>query len=123
VAARAAARELVKRSQQLHNKADVLMREAEVALDESRKAPTAVALAEVEAAMSQKSPATRTLLPILLQPLDRFADEDGNWEVINRPWSTRGGKLVHATVQKPGDPSTRRDKNWGAHERLAIRRG
>jgi hypothetical protein len=38
VAARAAARELVKRSQQLHNNADVLMREAEVALDERRKA-------------------------------------------------------------------------------------
>jgi hypothetical protein len=38
VAARAAARELVKRSQQLCNNADVLMREAEVALDECRKA-------------------------------------------------------------------------------------
>jgi hypothetical protein len=38
VAARAAARDLVKRSQQLHNNADVLMREAEVALDERRKA-------------------------------------------------------------------------------------
>jgi len=30
--------------------------------------------------------------------------------------------LVHAAVQKPGDPSTKRDKTWGAHERLAIRR-
>jgi len=38
VAARAAARDLVKRSQQLHDNADVLMREAEVALDERRKA-------------------------------------------------------------------------------------
>ena len=38
VAARAAARDLIKRSQQLHDNADVLMREAEVALDESRKA-------------------------------------------------------------------------------------
>ena len=37
-AARAAARDLVKQSQQLHNTADVLMREAEVALDERRKA-------------------------------------------------------------------------------------
>ena len=72
--------------------------------------------------MSQKSPATRTLLPILLQPHDRFANEDGIWEVVNRPWSTRGGALVHVTVQKPGKPNTRRDKTWGAHERLAIRR-
>jgi hypothetical protein len=38
VAARAAARDLVKQSQQLHNNADVLMREAEVALDKRRKA-------------------------------------------------------------------------------------
>jgi hypothetical protein len=38
VAARAAAGELVKRSQQLHDNADVLMREAEAALDERRKA-------------------------------------------------------------------------------------
>jgi hypothetical protein len=30
--------------------------------------------------------------------------------------------MVHATVQKPGEPSTRRDKTWSAHERLAIRR-
>src|SRR5262245_66442758 len=26
------------------------------------------------------------------------------WEVIKRPWSTRGGKVVHATLQKPGKP-------------------
>jgi uncharacterized protein (DUF1800 family) len=37
-AAREAARDLVKRSQQLHDNADVLLREAEVALDERRKA-------------------------------------------------------------------------------------
>jgi hypothetical protein len=73
--------------------------------------------------MSQKSLATRMLLPILLQPLDRFTAEDGIWEVVNRPWSSRGGTLVHVTVQKPGDPNTRCDKTWGAHERLAIRRG
>ena len=57
----------------------------------------------------------RTILPILLQPRDRLAHAKGAWEVVNRPWSTRGGKLVHATVQKPGEPNTRRDKNWGAH--------
>ena len=65
---------------------------------------------------------TRTILPMLLQPRDLFIDEEGVWEVINRPWSTRGGQLIHATVQKPSEPNTRRDKNWGAHERLAIRR-
>jgi hypothetical protein len=53
----------------------------------------------------------------------RATDEDGKrWEVVTRPWTTNAGKLVHASVQKPGDPSTKRDKTWGAHERLAIRR-
>ena len=73
-------------------------------------------------ATSQHLRVTRTILPILLQPRDRLADEQGVWEVVNRPWSTRGGKLAHATVQKPGEPNTRRDKNWGAHERVTVRR-
>jgi len=80
-------------------------------------------MGEVEGAMSHKSPVMRTMLPILLQPRDRLADKEGIWEVVNRPWSTRGGTLVHVTVQKPSDPNTRRDKTWDAHERLAIRRG
>jgi hypothetical protein len=67
-------------------------------------------------------PTTRGTLPMQLQPGDRFSDEEGEWEVIARPWTTRGGKLVHAAVQQPGDPSTKREKSWGAHERLAIRR-
>jgi hypothetical protein len=56
-----------------------------------------------------------------LQIGDRFTDEEGEWEIVTRPWTTHGGKMVHASVQKPGDPSTKRDKTWGAHERLAIR--
>jgi len=77
---------------------------------------------EIEGAMSQKSPVMRTLLPILLQPRDRLADKDGVWGVVNRPWSTRGGTLVHVTVQQPSDPSTRRDKIWRAYEHVAITR-
>ena len=73
-------------------------------------------------AAHQEKSATRTTRPMLLRPRDRLIDEEGVWEVINRPWSTRGGKLIHATVQKPGEPSTRRDKRWGADERLIIRR-
>jgi len=57
-----------------------------------------------------------------LQVGDRFTDEEGEWEIATRPWTTHGGKTVHASVQKSGDPSTKRDKTWGAHERLAIRR-
>jgi hypothetical protein len=51
---------------------------------------------------------------------DRFTDEEGEWEIITCPWTTHGGKMVHASIQKPGNPSTKRNKTWGAHERLAI---
>jgi hypothetical protein len=71
---------------------------------------------------NQSKPAAHETLPMQLQVGDSFTDEEGEWEVVVRPWTTRGGKLVHATVQQPGDPSTKHDKNWGAHERLAIRR-
>src|SRR3989442_2422126 len=45
-------------------------------------------------------PATRTVLPMQLQVADRFADETGEWEVVGRPYSTAGGKIVHARVQR-----------------------
>jgi hypothetical protein len=70
----------------------------------------------VPAAQREKR-AIRGTLPMQLQPGDRFTDEEGEWEIVTHPWTTRGGKLVHATVEKPGDASTRRDKHWGAHER------
>jgi len=44
------------------------------------------------------------------------------WEVIKRPWSTRGGKVVHATLQKPGKPETTCDKTWRAGTPLTIKR-
>ena len=72
--------------------------------------------------MRTPPPATRAILPMLLQPHDRFADENGIWEVIKRPWSTRGGKVVHATLQKPGKPETTCDKTWRAGKPLTIKR-
>jgi len=59
---------------------------------------------------------------MLLQPHERFADENGIWEVIKRPWSPHGGKVVHATVQKPGKPETMCDQTWGAGKPLTIKR-
>ena len=72
-------------------------------------------------ASNQAKPATPGALPMQLQLGDRFTNEEGEWEIATRPWTTHGGKIVHATVQKPGDPSTKRDKTWGAHEQLTIR--
>lgn len=37
-----------------------------------------------------------------LRPGDRLADEAGEWEVLGRPYSTGGGKTVHAWVQRVG---------------------
>ena len=68
------------------------------------------------------SATTTPTLPMQLQLGDRFTDEEGEWEIATRAWTTHGGKIVHATVQNPGDPATKRDKTWSAHERLAIRR-
>jgi hypothetical protein len=53
---------------------------------------------------------------------DRFADEAGEWEIVGRPVTKRGGKDVHAQVQRPADPASRREAIWPAHERLEVRR-
>ena len=123
--ARDAARHLVKQSQQLRDNADVLIREAEAALHALRatlrRPPTRIA---TEHPGRQKiMRLSYHVLPTHLQIGDRFSDETGEWKIITRPWTTNAGKLVHAAVQKLGDPSTKGDKTWGAHERLAIRRG
>jgi len=51
------------------------------------------------------APTTTTpVLPMQLQIGDRFTDEEGEWEIATRPWTTHGGKMIHASVQTPGDP-------------------
>jgi len=40
---------------------------------------------------------------------DRYSDETGEWEVVSRPVSFRGGKSVWARVQVPGKPETERE--------------
>ena len=62
------------------------------------------------------------ILPMQLQVGDRFTDEEGEWEVTNRPYTTGQGKLVHATIQRSGESAGAREKAWGAHERLTIQR-
>ncbi len=59
---------------------------------------------------------------MLLQVGDRFRDEEGVWEVTGHPFTTRDGKVVHATIQQPGKAASARERTWGAHERLTIQR-
>jgi hypothetical protein len=58
-----------------------------------------------------KEPADKgalAILPIQLQVGDRYSDETGEWEVVSRPVSFRGGKAVRARVQVPGQPASER---------------
>jgi len=54
---------------------------------------------------------------------DRFTDESGEWEVIGRPYTTAGGKSARVRVQRVGQPAVSELRTWGAHERIAVRRG
>jgi hypothetical protein len=64
-----------------------------------------------------------SILPVQLQVGDRYSDETGEWEVVSRPVSFRGGKSVRARVQVPGRPESEREDTWEAHQRITVRRG
>ena len=63
------------------------------------------------------------VLPMQLQIGDRLSDESGEWEVTVRPYTSPGGKTVHARVRRVDQPDTAEERTWGAHERIAVRRG
>ena len=65
---------------------------------------------------------TLSILPMQLHIGDRYSDETGEWEVVTRPVSLRGGKSVRARVQVPGRPDTEREDTWEAHQRITVRR-
>ena len=67
--------------------------------------------------------ATIRVLPMQLKVGDRLVDETGEWEVTVRPYTSPGGKNVHARVRRMYQPATAEDRTWSAHERIAVRRG
>lgn len=69
------------------------------------------------------SPSAQRLLPMQLQIGDRLSDETGEWEVVNRPYTTAGGKIAHVRVRRVDQPATIEERTWGAHERVEVRRG
>jgi hypothetical protein len=69
-----------------------------------------------------QSPAGLSILPMELQVGDRFTDETGEWEVASHPYTSEGGKAVHARVQKVGEPAVTEGRRWDAHERVAVHR-
>jgi len=53
---------------------------------------------------------------------DRFDDKTGEWEIIGRPYSTAGGKIVHARVQRIDQPARAEVRSWDAFTRISVRR-
>jgi hypothetical protein len=62
------------------------------------------------------------ILPMELQIGDRLSDETGEWEVIAPPYSTAGGRVVHARVQKIDQPASWEIRNWDAFRRISVTR-
>jgi hypothetical protein len=68
-------------------------------------------------------PAGRGVLPMELQVGDRLADDEtGEWEVIAPPYSTAGGRVVHARVQKIAEPASWEIRSWDALKRINVGR-
>jgi hypothetical protein len=66
--------------------------------------------------------AEHRVLPMELQVGDRLTDETGEWEVTVRPYTSPGGKNVHARVRRIDQPATAEERTWGAHERISVKR-
>ena len=62
------------------------------------------------------------ILPTDLRVGDRLANETGEWEVIAAPYSTAGGRMVHARVQRIGEPDSWQIRSWDALKPIGVRR-
>jgi len=96
--------------------------------EESNPARRLVQLAVVarrpEKKREPEQPATRRVLPMELRIGDRLVDETGEWEVIGPLHrSPPGGKNAGARVRRVDQPDVTDIRTWGAHERIAVRRG
>jgi len=67
-------------------------------------------------------PAPTRILPMELQVGDRLVDATGEWEVIGQPYTTAGGRIVHARVQIIDRPASWQIRNWDAFKRISVKR-
>jgi hypothetical protein len=58
-----------------------------------------------------------------LQIGDRLTDETGEYEVIGRPYTIAGGKTANVRVRRVDNAEVTMIRTYGAHERVAVRRG
>jgi len=68
------------------------------------------------------APSDSKILPTDLRVGDRLTDETGEWEVIGQPYTTAGGRVVHARVQRIGEPGSWEIRNWDASRRISAKR-
>ena len=66
------------------------------------------------------APAGRGVLPMELQVGDQLVDETGEWEVIAPPYSTAGGMVIHARVQRMNEPDSWEIRSWDALKRIYV---
>ncbi len=52
---------------------------------------------------------------------DRLANEPSEWEVIAPPYSTAGGRIVHARVQRINEPDSWEIRSWDALKRINVK--
>jgi hypothetical protein len=62
------------------------------------------------------------ILPMELQVGDRLADGTSDWEVIAPPYSTEGGRMVHARSQKIDRPASWEIRSWDSSKRVSVKR-
>jgi hypothetical protein len=69
-----------------------------------------------------RAAADNKILPMELQVGERLADETGDWEVIAPPYSTAGGRMVHARVQRIDQPDSWEIRSWDDVKRISVKR-
>ena len=69
-----------------------------------------------------QSAADPKILPTELQVGDRLDDDTGEWEVIAAPYSTAGGRMIPARVQRIGEPDSWQIRSWDALKPISVRR-
>jgi hypothetical protein len=69
-----------------------------------------------------ESAADNKILPMELRVGDCLINETGEWEVIAQPYTTAGGRIVHARVQRIDQPASWEIRNWDASRRISVKR-
>jgi hypothetical protein len=59
-------------------------------------------------------PSEHRVLPMHLKLGDRLVDASGEYEVIGRPYTTKGGKDARVRVQRVDNPDVTMLRTWAA---------